>query len=144
MKNTGIVRKIDELGRIVLPIELRRVLGIEEGDPLEVFVDDQNEKIQFRKYRGQACYFCPSTEDLNFFRHSFICSNCLNELTRKHIPESETPQAPAKRRRSGDTLKRFVTVTEQNPQASQKELALLVGVSQGRISQLKREVRLHE
>ena len=48
MKSTGIVRKVDELGRVVLPIELRRILNIKEKDSLEIFVDD--EKIILKKY----------------------------------------------------------------------------------------------
>lgn len=48
MKSTGIVRKLDELGRITLPIELRRTLGVEERDPLEIFVDE--DKIVLTKY----------------------------------------------------------------------------------------------
>lgn len=48
MKSTGIVRKLDELGRITLPIELRRTLGVSERDPLEIFVDE--DKIVLRKY----------------------------------------------------------------------------------------------
>ena len=55
MKSTGIVRKVDELGRIVLPIELRRTLGIEEKDRIEIFVD--GESIILRKYQP-ACIFC--------------------------------------------------------------------------------------
>lgn len=48
MKSTGIVRKVDELGRVVIPIELRRVLGIEEKDPVEIYVD--GDKIILKKY----------------------------------------------------------------------------------------------
>lgn len=48
MKSTGIVRKVDQLGRIVIPIELRRMLGIDIGDPLEIFLND--ERITLRKY----------------------------------------------------------------------------------------------
>lgn len=55
MKATGIVRKVDELGRIVLPIELRRTLDIEIKDPIEIFVDD--EYILLKKYEP-ACIFC--------------------------------------------------------------------------------------
>ncbi|MFF5993678.1 AbrB/MazE/SpoVT family DNA-binding domain-containing protein [Lysinibacillus sp. KU-BSD001] len=52
MKSTGIVRKVDELGRVVLPIELRRTLGIEEKDSLEVFVED--DRIILQKYAPNA------------------------------------------------------------------------------------------
>lgn len=54
MKNTGIVRKVDQLGRVVLPKELRKTLNIKEADPLEIFVD--RESVIFRKYeREEAC-----------------------------------------------------------------------------------------
>ncbi|HBP64863.1 MAG TPA: AbrB family transcriptional regulator, partial [Desulfosporosinus sp.] len=55
MKSTGIVRKVDELGRIVLPMELRRTLGIAEKDAMEIYVDQ--EKIILKKYEP-ACVFC--------------------------------------------------------------------------------------
>ena len=58
MKATGIVRKVDELGRIVLPIELRRTLNIEIKDPLEIYVD--GESIMLKKYQP-ACVFCGSS-----------------------------------------------------------------------------------
>ena len=61
MKSTGIVRKVDELGRIVLPIELRRTLGIEEKDRIEIFVD--GESIILRKYQP-ACIFCDNAKDI--------------------------------------------------------------------------------
>ncbi|MFP3726997.1 AbrB/MazE/SpoVT family DNA-binding domain-containing protein [Priestia filamentosa] len=54
MKATGIVRKVDELGRVVVPIELRRTLGIAEKEPLEIFVDE--DRIVLKKYKpGMAC-----------------------------------------------------------------------------------------
>ena len=77
-KDTGMVRKLDALGRIVLPIELRRTLGIELGDPLEYFVDDSNERLTLRKYRTAECMFCSSTEGLAYFKDYFICSSCIN------------------------------------------------------------------
>ena len=61
MKSTGIVRKVDELGRIVLPIELRRTLGIEEKDRIEIFVE--GESVILRKYQP-ACIFCDNSKDL--------------------------------------------------------------------------------
>ena len=61
MKSTGIVRKVDELGRIVLPIELSRTLGIEEKDRIEIFVD--GESIILRKYQP-ACIFCDNAKDI--------------------------------------------------------------------------------
>ena len=77
MKATGIVRKVDELGRIVLPMELRRTLGIQKEDPVEIFVDDNN--IILRKYEP-ACIFCGSAVDVSVIRNKNICRKCLDEL----------------------------------------------------------------
>ena len=77
MKATGIVRKVDELGRIVLPIELRRTLGIEIRDPLEIYVDD--ESIMLKKYTP-ACILCGESGDLVEYKGKKICRKCLEEL----------------------------------------------------------------
>jgi len=73
MKSTGIVRKVDELGRVVIPIELRRTLGIEEKDALEIYVD--GEKIILKKYEP-ACIFCGNADDIRHFRGKNICREC--------------------------------------------------------------------
>lgn len=78
MKATGIVRKVDELGRIVLPIELRRTLEIAERDSLEIYVDGTS--IVLRKYEP-ACVFCGSSKDVAVFKDKNICTACLKELT---------------------------------------------------------------
>lgn len=77
MKATGIVRKVDELGRIVLPMELRRTFGIEKEDPVEIFVDGSN--IILRKYEP-ACIFCGSAIDMLNIRGKNICRKCIDEL----------------------------------------------------------------
>lgn len=77
MKSTGIVRKVDELGRIVLPIELRRTLDIAEKDSLEIYVDD--DRIILKKYEP-TCVFCGSSKDVISFKGKNICPACLNEL----------------------------------------------------------------
>ena len=77
MKSTGIVRKVDELGRIVLPIELRRTLDIAERDALEIYVDGS--AIVLRKYRP-SCVFCDSVKDVSVFKGKNICPKCLREL----------------------------------------------------------------
>lgn len=77
MKSTGIVRKVDELGRIVLPVELRRTLNIAEKDSLEIYVDD--DRIILKKYEP-TCIFCASSKDVITFKGKNICPNCLNEL----------------------------------------------------------------
>lgn len=79
MKSTGIVRKVDELGRIVLPIELRRTLDIAEKDALEIYVDGNN--VVLRKYQP-ACVFCGDAREVTAFHGKNICANCMQELAR--------------------------------------------------------------
>lgn len=76
---TGIGRKVDELGRIVLPIELRRAFDIREGDLLDIAVDD--ERILLTKRRA-SCAFCAATAELRTFRERRVCASCLAELQR--------------------------------------------------------------
>lgn len=80
MKSTGIVRKVDELGRIVLPIELRRTLDIAERDALEIYVDGAS--IVLRKYQP-ACVFCGDSKDVSVFKGKNVCADCLRELQGK-------------------------------------------------------------
>lgn len=80
MKCTGIVRKVDELGRIVLPIELRRTLGIEEKDRIEIFVD--GESIILRKYQP-ACIFCDNAKDIINYKGKNICPDCIRAMNEK-------------------------------------------------------------
>lgn len=77
MKSTGIVRKVDELGRVVIPIELRRNLNIEEKDSLEIYVDESS--IILKKYESN-CVFCGNPQDLSVFKGKNICSNCMKQL----------------------------------------------------------------
>ncbi len=79
MKSTGIVRKVDELGRVVIPIELRRTLGIGEKDPLEIYVD--GDRIILRKYEpSQACIFCGNVDDVISYKGKNACKECLAAL----------------------------------------------------------------
>ena len=80
MKSTGIVRKVDELGRIVLPIELRRTLDIAEKDALEIFVDGDN--IILHKYHP-SCIFCDSTKNIINYKGKNICPDCIKKLKDK-------------------------------------------------------------
>lgn len=77
MKSTGIVRKVDELGRIVLPIELRRTLDIEEKDELEIFVEGQG--IMLKKYEP-TCVFCSSAKSIFSFNGKNVCRECIRTL----------------------------------------------------------------
>ncbi len=80
MKATGIVRKVDELGRIVLPIELRRTLDIAERDPLEIYVDGSS--IILNKYQP-SCIFCGNSQEITPFKGKNICASCLRDLGAK-------------------------------------------------------------
>lgn len=77
MKSTGIVRRVDELGRIVLPIELRRTMEIAEKDMLEIFVEESS--IILKKYVN-TCIFCNRSEDIAVFHGKNVCPTCLREL----------------------------------------------------------------
>lgn len=77
MKSTGIVRKVDELGRIVLPIELRRTLDIAERDSLEIYVDGPS--IVLRKYQP-ACVFCDDAKNVLNFKGKNVCPSCIKAL----------------------------------------------------------------
>lgn len=77
MKSTGIVRKVDELGRIVLPIELRRTLDIAEKDSLEIYMDGSS--IVLKKHQP-ACVFCDDTQNVVLFHGKNVCAKCLAEL----------------------------------------------------------------
>lgn len=82
MKSTGIVRRTDELGRIVIPIELRRHLNIEEKDSLEIYVD--NDRIILRKYQPAcACIFCGNADEVTNFKGKNICQNCVDGMALK-------------------------------------------------------------
>lgn len=77
MKSTGVVRKIDELGRIVLPSELRKVFGIREGDQLDISVE--GERIILQR-RTDACLFCGAEDPGVEFRDRKVCESCASEL----------------------------------------------------------------
>lgn len=76
MKSTGIVRKLDNLGRVVIPIELRRTLAIDVKEPLEIFVD--GDKIVLRAYHP-LCYICGGSDGLKDYKGRKICSDCISE-----------------------------------------------------------------
>ncbi len=77
MKSTGIIRSIDDLGRIVLPIEIRRSFDIDTKDQVEIFTD--NDMIVLKKFQ-RNCIFCKSSEDITDFKGKAVCAKCLSEL----------------------------------------------------------------
>ena len=77
MKSTGIIRKVDDLGRIVLPMELRRTLDISERDELEIYME--NDRIILQKFEP-ACVFCGSFRSLILYRRKNVCQDCVKKL----------------------------------------------------------------
>jgi len=77
MKSTGIVRRVDELGRVVLPIELRRVLGIAEKDQIEIYVEGAS--IILKKYQP-SCIFCDNCDNVVDYKDKMVCPECIKEL----------------------------------------------------------------
>jgi len=77
MKSTGVVRKIDELGRIVLPSELRRVFSIHEGDELEISVSGDQVILQKRQ---DLCTFCGAENPAVEYKERRVCASCAGEL----------------------------------------------------------------
>ncbi len=77
MKSTGIIRRVDELGRIVLPIELRRTLDIAERDELEIYMD--NDRIVLQKFEP-SCIFCESSFGLISYHGKNVCGECAKNL----------------------------------------------------------------
>ena len=77
MKSIGIVRRVDELGRVVLPMELRKILDIKTRDSLEIFTD--GDKIILKKYQPK-CIFCSGSESVKIFKDKNVCEQCLEEM----------------------------------------------------------------
>ena len=77
MKSTGIVRKVDELGRIVIPIELRRTLDIAERDELEIFME--GDRIILQKF-ASFCFFYDSSYGLASYRGKNVCRDCMRSM----------------------------------------------------------------
>ena len=78
MKSTGVVRRVDELGRVVIPIELRRTMSIAEKDALEIYVD--SDRIILRKYEP-ACVFCGNADEVTNFKGKNVCKECLKSMS---------------------------------------------------------------
>ena len=80
MKATGVTRRIDELGRVVLPIEIRKALGLTNRDTVEIYVEQ--DAIVLRKYEP-SCIFCGSIGDARLVKGKMVCDECLDELRKE-------------------------------------------------------------
>lgn len=81
MKSTGIIRRVDELGRVVIPKEIRDNLEIKEKDTIEIYTDGN--RVILQKYQPN-CYFCGNSNDLMNFHEKLICNNCIKQITKKY------------------------------------------------------------
>ena len=77
MKSTGIVRRVDELGRVVIPIEIRNQFDIAEKNPIEIYVDGTS--IVLKKFESN-CVFCGNTKNLVTYKDKFICADCSKKI----------------------------------------------------------------
>ena len=89
MKSTGMIRRVDELGRIVLPAEIRQGMDIQVKDQIEIFTE--GDKIVLKKYYP-ACIFCGNTEQLFYFKDKRICGACVASLTGEGTPSASHHQ----------------------------------------------------
>ncbi len=85
MKATGIIRRVDELGRVVIPIEIRNQFNIVEKDPIEIYVDDDS--IVLKKFEPN-CIFCGNTENLVEFTNKLICKDCSEKINKLQEKEN--------------------------------------------------------
>ncbi|PPQ46862.1 regulator [Paenibacillus peoriae] len=145
MKNTGMKRPLDTLGRIVIPIEIRNTTGIEIGDPLEFYMDNEKGFLGIGKYNGISCKLCNSAQDLSYFKSSLLCRQCILEMKGNvgvtlipTPPVREKPKESRIHRSTLQLLKGLRQLMKEHPKAKQSEYAEWLGVSQGRISQLKK------
>lgn len=86
MKSTGIIRRMDELGRVVIPIELRNQFNIAEKDPIEIYVDGSS--IILKKFEPN-CIFCGNTKNLVNYKDKLICKECSKKIGNLKV-EDET------------------------------------------------------
>ena len=78
MKDTKITKTIDELGRLGIPKHMRKALGVEDGEPVELYLDGNTLII---KKASNACIFCDNTESLTLFNGKYVCAECTSKLT---------------------------------------------------------------
>jgi bifunctional DNA-binding transcriptional regulator/antitoxin component of YhaV-PrlF toxin-antitoxin module len=146
LKKTGMTRPLDTLGRIVIPIEIRTSMGIDICEPLEFYMDVETGFMGLGKYsNGISCKLCTSTQDLSYFKSSLLCKQCILDLKGNvgvtSIPVSAFKKKPAYNKVHRSTLQLLKSLRKlmlEHPEAKQSEYAGWLGVSQGRISQIKK------
>ncbi|MDQ0494065.1 AbrB/MazE/SpoVT family DNA-binding domain-containing protein [Paenibacillus brasilensis] len=147
MKRTGMTRSLDTLGRIVIPMEIRNSMGIKIGEPLEFFMNVEKGFMGIGKYSsGVSCNLCNSFQDLTYFNSLLLCKQCILDLKGNvgvsPIPAPVVKQPMYKEKKVNRSTQELVEslrrLVREHPAAKQNEYAKRLGVSQGRISQLKK------
>ncbi|ALP39386.1 regulator (plasmid) [Paenibacillus sp. IHB B 3084] len=144
MKNTGMIRSLDTLYRIVIPKEIRITMNLEVGDPIEFLWNDEGNFIALQRYVGTSCKLCDAIEHLTYFKGKLLCANCITELkgnigvTTIPVPKIKEPRQKRKRlyHSTEDLIEKLRKLVQEHPNAKQSEYGKWLGVSQGRISQL--------
>lgn len=148
MKSFGIVRELDELGRIVIPIEQRRMLQVEIGDPLHFFIDEQTKTLAASKYGSPCCVFCYSIQNIQPFKGRLICEDCwtgvlqaptVEPMSGGYNPLLKTVSIK-KRQSTNTTLLLLQEHIQAYPSMTQTQRAAALQLSQGRVSQLMKQI----
>ena len=152
MKSFGIVRELDELGRIVIPIEQRRMLQVEIGDPLHFFIDEQSKTLAASKYGSPCCVFCFGIQNIQSFKGRLICEDCWTgvlqapkvEPTSVAVEVVDTPHSKTvsikKRQSTNTSLLLLQEHIQAYPSMTQTQRAAALQLSQGRVSQLMKQI----
>lgn len=150
MKSAGITRGLDNMGRIVIPKETRILMGIHTGDPLEIFMDVESKTLALRRHVGVSCKMCGSPDQLIYFRGSFLCADCSQDMKEGKVEQvpNTTEEVKSKKRKTQSQkyyktnphlleLKRLMA---EHPAYTQNKYAKMMGVSPAQVSFLKRKI----
>lgn len=147
---TGIIRVVDNFGRITIPTEVRHALNLDTNVKTEYFCDDERKAIIVYRYHSKECLFCLSKEKLIYFKKFHICKSCIQGLPalqvflarveRERVEEVKRtlPKKKKTTSRRKEALDRLHNAMKENPEASQKELAKMLGFSEAWVSNLLR------
>ncbi|PUA39209.1 regulator [Paenibacillus elgii] len=147
---TGIIRVVDNFGRITIPTEVRRALNLDTNVKTEYFCDDERKAIIVYRYHSKECLFCLSKEKTIYFKRFYICKSCIQSLPalqvflarveRERVEEVKRtlPKKKKTTSRRKEALDRLHKAMKENPEASQKELAKILGFSEAWVSRLLR------
>ncbi|OMF23821.1 hypothetical protein BK134_26440 [Paenibacillus peoriae] len=129
MMYAKMTRNLDTLGRLVIPKGVLITCDIFSNDSVKFLVDEETSTISLKKYIGQSCKFCQSTEELSYFKGSLICKSCTYMLK---IPSTNKQVLQPKE----IMVQMLLDLHEKYPTATQQEYADMLGISKSRVRQL--------